>query len=270
MTVAIVIPATDYRPHCISLLDRLCKSIVRGGTSTSPETEIVICMDGCSTDFVEFFQDTYSEFTYLIHKGNRRNFCANSNMGLRYAHSKGMSAILCNQDTVLPDWKYLGWLQAGGQGLTSTQSVEESDQDKLNILNQAQEPAYISVLDDSVPTNKFAGYCYYIDHSVMEEIGFLHEPFGASFDEDLYITKALLAGFPVQISNIKVYHEGTHIDQAALGGQSLTGAYGGDLLQMNHHKYRFMWQIPPEVQHPQYVKWILANYKWDKSVMYDA
>lgn len=266
--VCLVIPSTDYKSHCIGLLDRLCQSIVAGGTDT--QAEIVICLDAVGRPFREYFEDKYPDFTYLVHEGNRRNFCANSNMGLRYAHAKGMSAILTNQDTVLPDWKYLGWLTIG-KGLCSTSSVEEADLSKLNTLNmETGNPIYTSVLEDNVPANKFAGYCYFINHTVMEEVGFLHEPYSAGFDDDEFITKTLMAGFPAEISNVIVYHEGTHIDQSALGGQSFTGAYGGDLLQMNHYKYRDRWRIPADVSHPQYVKWILANYKFDKELMYDA
>jgi hypothetical protein len=257
---AIVIPITDVKPEGRDQLDNLLKSIEIGGTSAN--TQVLACFDGCKLVFVDYFKDKYPFITSIINNGNRSGYCKNSNRGLRFGLNELKdSCILTNQDLIMPSWDKLKLL-AEGKGLRSSQTLEltgtvEEIQAELDVR---YEPTVTSVMEESVPGNKFAGYGYFIHKDVMEECGYVYEPMIASFDEDDLIARAAIAGFPIEISGVRCYHIGSHIDQAKTG-ESITGAYTTNMVGLNQIIFRERWKIPFNIPHESYQKWIRETYK---------
>lgn len=261
MTTALVIPCCDVKSNNKDQLDNLLESIEIGGTAKA--CPIICCFDGCSEVFVDYFKNKYPfiKDKAIINEGNKGGFCVNSNKGLRYVHQNLESdAILCNQDTILPSWDVLHNITYN-KGLCSTQTIippPGTVEEIRDFLDNEFSAGYTSVME--VPGNKFAGYCYYLSKELMFEIGYLYEPYIASFDDDDFTARALVAGFPVEISGVKCYHTGSHFDTTQTG-ESMTGAYTMGMMGLNLVIYRERFKVPFDIPHDQMINWITNHYK---------
>ena len=266
-TNCVVIPCADTKGlESKQLLEDLLNSL-KDFVGT-----IICCMDGCAESFNYYFQEIYKgnpNIIYLINEGNRLGFAANSNKGLRYAFKtlEAERVMLCNMDCILPSWVYLKPLFMN-EGLVSATSVEESfykDQGlDLNGLNQSVDDG--PGLEYNL-VEKFAGYCWVIHKNVVEKIGYLDERYKSSFEDDDYILRTHIAGFPVGALDVYVNHKGSHIDQKVLGG-SMTGAYNDEMLMLNLQKYYWKYQIPGDIPHDKAITWAKENHEW-QDIMYE-
>ena len=243
---SIVIPVTDITPQCADLLDRLLFSIHT--YEYYKDHHVIVCFDSVNPNFAEFFVNKYNFIEPIVNRGNRMNFCGNSNAGLRKAYEHGGNAVLVNQDVVLPSPKYFN--QLSGEGLCSPQQVTVC---KVPLTESCLEDLEAVQPNISIRQqhNKVVAFCLFINHKVMEEIGFLDEYFVASFDDDDYCVRARLKGFPVETVNIAVDH-----------AVSKCGAYDNERLQLNFAKFKYKWSIPNDVAHLACAEWILNNHSW--------
>lgn len=248
MKNCVVIPAVGHKPEHKGFLEDLLNSL-----KDFPGT-IIVALDQVSDAFRFYFEDNYPNVTYIVNEGNRLGFAPNSNRGLRYAFKelKADRVMLCNQDTLVPRWEFLQDLFKA-EGLLSATSVENEDLETYN-----QQMANDRRIQD---VEKFAGYCFVIHKDVVEKIGYLDERFVSSMEDDEFLLRCHLAGFPVRVVNVIINHKGSHIDQNALGG-SLTGAYNGERLMLNLQKYYWKYQIPGDIPHAEAIKWYTSRFTW--------
>lgn len=264
---AIIIPATDIKGEkSEQQLSRLLTSIEQGKW----DGDTIVCFDACEEDFVEDFCKKFPFILPLSHRGNRLNFARNSNRGLRYACGiLDKHALLVNQDTALPSLRFLEQLR--GEGITSphTYDLNAYSGDKegdVEILDEESEKA--GGTRDKV-FHKFPFYAPFINKAVMQKIGFLDGVFVATFEDDDYITRALLAGFTCEIVDIKIYHEGSNIDTSQPGWQSASGSYNAARLGWNLNKYGTKYQVPKDIGHDLMIPWILEHHTWCEEMKVD-
>lgn len=239
---AIVIPATDIKEEVSEKqLTNLLSSIV----AWEERPFIVVCFDACSKQFIKRFTNKFPFIIPLTHSHQRLNFARNANIGLEWAHRAGLSALLVNQDCILPEVITLIELCRG------------------DIVSAAptKDDLKIEKLEYKEVRHKFPFFCVYIDYKVMDKIGFLDGSFISTFEDDDYITRALLAGFKCKQSSIKVIHEGSFIDSSG-DWESASGSYNARRLGINLVKYKTKYQVPPEVGHEECIKWILDEHEW--------
>lgn len=251
--LAIVIPAADLKKESGQFLDDLLASIVEGQTHN--HTEIIVCFDGCKPRFVHTFCEKYPFIIPLVYGGDRLNFAKNSNRGLRVAHNEmKLPVLLVNQDTILPKWEYLKLIP--GRGLVTPYTT-------LDMVTATNTGKRVTI------QSRFPFFCPYWSTELMKEIGFLDGAYVASFEDDDAIGRTLLAGFPIEQVDVGIFHKGSHVDQAQIGG-SLSGAYDGNRLTISHERYRLKWNIPREIPHEECVNWILKHHRWNKELMFEA
>ena len=223
---SIVIPAVSLKPEHYTYIDNLLSCI-------DDSFPTIVCHDSTEENFRDFIIDKYPKVINLYNDGNRKNFCGNANIGLRYCRDVLKDhAILCNQDMLLPTFGYLDLMRC--EGLAFATTVEA---DNLNKANEEWLNLGVDLFEN-VPYTALKGFCYFISHKVLEEIGVLDERYEAGFDDDDYIVRALLAGFPVLLSKVRVRHFGSHIDQTKTG-ESMTGAYQVKDLGHKLDRYKF-------------------------------
>lgn len=265
----LIIPCGWKAPIGQIALDQCLESVAK--LRPAFDWPVVLCWDFVPDRTISAFEEKYPFIISLINYGNRLYFTKNANRGLRYAHKHGMSALLVNQDCILP--KEIRYIK--GEGLRTPYTVPTVEEmDKAN--------AYIEQIGmgagevDSL--NNFPFFCPYIHKNVMDEIGFLDDrAFKASFEDDDYIVRARLAGFKVQNVNVAIVHQGSHIDQMATG-QSFSGVYTIDDLGIMQDRFLWKWGIKLDdpgmrlhdgtPNHSMYQEWILNHYKWNKEKMY--
>lgn len=249
MEKALVIPIADVKGEkSLKQLTQLLDSV------REYPTPIICCFDACQEDFIEFFMDEYPMITPLINNRNRLNFARNANLGLRTAHREfKASAILVNQDCILPGWHIMQHFE--GNGIATTRSQNEATNiDAVNNLNAMN-------LIDRVQCERFPFYCTFINSKVMDKVGYLDGVFIATFEDDDFCTRTHLAGFPVESLAISIFHEGSHIDTTG-DWESASGSYNAVRLGENLSKYGTKYQVPEGVPHEEMLKWILENHAW--------
>lgn len=264
---AIVIPACDIKDNNRQDLDELLNSIENGdyfpcfsgpsrGEAVDGVSSVVVCFDGCKEEFVDYFTFKYKWIHSIWNQGNRLGFTNNSNQGLKYAHQKlNDSVFLVNQDCVLPSWKYLKLVEGKGLATPSSREVETY----LELDNQPRNPKRI-------PTQRFAFYCTFIAKEVMTKIGYLEPLMKTIFSDDDYCLRALLAGFPVEIVDIAIFHKGTHHDTTK-EGSSRSGAYEIDDLGIGLLQYKTKWSVPNHVDHDSIISWVMENFEWNSELI---
>lgn len=255
MSLSIVIPATDKgdREKRFKQLSRLFDSIKE--YPWGKELYCLVCFDGCDTDFIHDSIKSYSFITPLVNSKNRLNFARNANRGLRYAHKiLGSNVLLINQDCILPPWEILSQVQ--GDGLVSPTAINSEK------LEQPDKVEKILI------KSKFPFYCVFINKKVLDKIGYLDGVYISTFEDDNYIARALLMGLTCEISNVKIYHEGSFIDSSG-NWESASGSYGPKRLGENLVKFATQWQIPPEIKHEEMLSWIQENHVWEEDMRID-
>ena len=236
-------------------LKALLDSIVNGGYLD--HFQVILCYDQVGEDFYEYFEEKYPFTIGLVWLGNKQGFAANSNLGIR--HAKGTDILLVNQDCVLPDYKYMEPMFSV-QGIATPYTCGIQRQDLLNKINDK------NTLQGEEISRNFAFCCPYISKEVIEEVGLLEPAYISSWEDDDFITRALLAGFKCFQYNVAIYHKGSHSNNP--GGESPSGAYNAEMLGLNMQKYMYKYGISPEVTHAEFIPWVLANRTWNKEKMY--
>jgi GT2 family glycosyltransferase len=263
----LIVPAVDIYASAKQDLTNLLESIKAG--ATDQHMEIVVCLDSCSRIFEAEFKSLYPEFTFLNHTGNRKNFCGNSNVGLRIARERGVGALLVNMDTILPHYCFLKKMMGRGMVSASTMEFTEKDSlrdviEQLSGMSDSFEEAFRPV--QQIAGWKVAGYCVYYPGALLQKVGVLDEnSFEASMDDDDMTARALLAGFTVEKSGVHCFHKGSHIDQLKTG-KSLTGAYSNETLGLHLKKFYRKWSVPKSVPHAEAIKWVTENFKWSEEM----
>ena len=279
MKNSLLVPVTDIKSSNKNQLHRLLKSIVEGYYEECG-WEIVLVYDACDRVFVTEFKKTYPTFTHLEHSWNRLNFARNVNIGLRYVYSKKSNVLVVNQDCILPSVdtfiKTLNKFPENKEEIILTaQAVNlnlenvENPQKALNLVSRKIELEEMNC--------KFPFYCVYIGYKVLEQIGILDGVYVATFEDDDYITRALLKGIKIYRSGIKVYHEGSFIETAGGEWESASGSYNQSRLNVNLVKYVSKYQVKIEevlrddgsgvVDHNKIIPWILKNKKWNEEMI---
>lgn len=263
---SIIIPATDIKGLKNSTdLENLLVSIKNGGY-TCP---IVVCFDACHEDFIDYFINRFN-IAPVINSGNRLNFARNTNLGIDYVQTQYPEShvVLVNQDSILPSRDRFEFLIKEDEPcLVSAQSVELSGEPSriikaLNAMNDKAVKSYTKV-------NRFPFYCTFIHKDVLTKLGGLDGCYIASFEDDDYCTRSLLAGFTNYSSSVTIFHEGTHVDPSAMNFTSASGSYGHEQLGFNLTKYHTKYQIPAEVSHSDAIDWVVKNLKWKDEMKID-
>ncbi len=258
-----LIPAFDGYKEAKGDLQDLLNSLVMGGYNKY--FRIVVLLDGSSRIFEEEFKRQYPSMEFWNHKGNAKNFCGNLNIGLRETRGK-TGALVVNMDCIMPHVDHVLTHMVGTQ-YSSAQSVDLPNkplEEVVSLLNELSsvDVEYIDV--KTLPSMMAPGYCFWIGAQTLDEIGIWPEHlYKASFDDNHMIALALLAGKKVEVSQCRVYHKGSHLDQMK-EGKSRTGAYSpvDGSLELHRMKFQDYWKIPANIPADQYIKWILANYTW--------
>jgi len=248
---ALIIPVCDIRDRNFKDLVELLSSIEAGGYLE--ECKVVIAFDSCEDDFTEKINEKFPWILGIVNTGNRLQFTKNTNNGIRFVLSQwpDEDVFIVNQDTILPHWSHLK--QVIGEGISSPHTIGNDKLDDLNLHTGEREKV-----------EKFAFYCVHISNSVLKKIGLLDGVFKRCFSDDDYVARASLAGFPVEMTNIKVYHKGSHIDTSQPGWESGSGCYNASTLGEELQQYLTKWQC--RVGHDEAMKWILSNHVWQEEM----
>ena len=261
---SILIPVTDIKGDKNKKdLENLLCSIKAGGYLCS----VLVCFDSCHEDFIEYFIERFPNITPIFNNGNRLNFARNVNNGLKYLvdNLKDNHVVLVNQDSILPSRDRFEFILKNDEPcIVSAQSMDISgDLEKtikaLNSLNDSSVKAYTKV-------NRFPFYCTFIHKDVLNKLGGLDGGYIASFEDDDYCTRSLLAGFTNYTSSVIIYREGTHVDPTAANFVSASGSYGKNRLANNLTRYCTKYQVPSKITHEEAIEWISKNIKWKDSM----
>lgn len=246
-SLCIAVPCADRSKGSATFLSNLLSSIEG---ETQKNCEVAVLFDAVKPRFLD---EALEKFPWIIAhvndglKNNRYNFSKNSNIGLRFAHKElNLPCLLVNQDTVLPTWEHLKKIP--GKGLATPYTSEDW---KAAANTGARTPL----------TNKFAFFCPFFSLNLLENVGMLDPGLKSTHSDDDMVARCLLKGIPVEQVDVAIYHKGSHIDQAALGG-SLSGAYNNDDLDTFMKRYRAKWQIPANITHDQAIPYILSAHNW--------
>lgn len=176
-------------------------------------------------------------------------FTRNSNVGLKYVHSKGEDCILINQDCTIPDASCLPLLK--GKGIASARSVEPGS----GLIK------YLGDFKREKIAGHFPFYCTYFSWEVLDKVGFLDEKFKKLFSDDDLCLRCHLAGFPVEVVNLNIYHKGSHVVPDKDGNfQSPSGCYDQSDLMTAFEQYRAKYNLP-ETKHEDIIKTVLERSK---------
>lgn len=245
----IVIPVAETNDKCKGWLDALLTSI-RDGGYYKKDYYVVLCFDNCSKEFQQYFFNKYrGDMIAALDSQNPKNlnFCKNANQGLRLAlQSDCSSATILNMDTVLPKESVFKHLL--GEGLSFPTPVGATKDLQKSVKSPTR-----------TPVTRYSGFCMSMSRALLDKIGLMDERFTASFEDDQVCVKALLAGFPVEVVNINVFHDQSN----RVESPSSTGAYSTADLGISMGIFRRCWSIPPNIPHEHFNQWILDNYKWE-------
>lgn len=264
----LLIPAYAGYPEAKEDLRNLLDSLLKG--NYTEHFNVLVLLDSTGRIFEHEFKSQYKDFEFHNHSGNPKNFVGNVNIGLRRAREEGVGALVVNQDSILPDTKYL--LDTIDENkLIACKTIELKDlslEEVVGRLNELSDNKEANIPVSELPNRMVAGYCFWVGAKVLKEIGVLPEYLLASFDDNHYQTLAQLAGFPVELAPVYIYHIGSHLDQMK-EGKSRSGAYSpvDGSLELHRMKFQGYWSIPNEVAPAQYISWILDNYKWEPELM---
>lgn len=255
--MSIVIPAANTNDKCYPMLVDLLKSIELG-EYTDPT---IVCFDNCGHHFVKNILKEFPWIVPIINTGNNHGFAKNANKGIRKSYQEfSQGCFVLNMDTVVPHSSHL--LKVCNDGLASPCMVDLNPErefgksgdiaEQLNILNY-QDPARNL-------TTKFAGFCMWFSKNLVEKVGYLDEVFVATFEDDDICVRTCLAGLPCEIVDVKVHH---YIDNRPASEISTTGAYTQYSMSRAKIQYMMKWDLPEELEHADYNKWILEHNKWN-------
>lgn len=254
--LSIVIPTTDIKgSKSREQINNLLNSIIEG--NIDKYCNVIVVFDACHPYFIEDILDSYPFILAIVNNKNRLHFARNSNLGLRYAHQiLKTSVVLVNQDCILPAWEHFSKLP--GKGIVTPTSIPQSEG-----LNKAQPPQHKRV----EVREKFPFYCVFISKEVMDEIGYLDGVFcKPTFEDDDYLTRALLKGLTCTKTNVIVSHMGSHIDTSG-EWESTSGSYTKTDLGENLMKYGTKWQVPAGVPHEKILEYILENHTFTQEMV---
>ena len=261
----LLIPTYDLYSEAKQDLQDLLTSLRLGSYSTY--FRIVVLLDSCSRIFQTEFESKFGDIAeFWNHSGNPLNFTANVNRGLRKARKEKAGALIVNQDCILPNVEHILKHMVGAQ-FSSSHTIDLPNkplEEVVSLLNELSNVDVGNIPVQKLPGWKVAGYCFWLGAQTLQEIGLLPEHLlKASFDDDHITALALLAGKTVELTQARVYHKGSHIDQTKTG-QSRSGAYGLTDNSLELHRFKFCeyWKIPNGVAPDQYIKWIVSNYEW--------
>ena len=247
MSHFIVVPVANTNDRCKGWLDDLLTSL-RAGGYYKKDYRVLLCYDNCSMEFQQYFFDKYQgDMIAALNNQNPENlnFCKNVNTGLRQAFAMDAKHFtVLNMDTVLP--KESVFKHVAGEGLsfpTPVGDIKDLQKTKPKDLTRT-------------PVLKYSGFCMSFPRKLVETIGVLDERFVAGFEDDEISARAGLAGFPVEVVNINVFHDQSHRDEHP----SSTGAYSMADLGVGLGIYRRKWSIPAGMAHEDFNKWILENH----------
>jgi GT2 family glycosyltransferase len=102
---------------------------------------------------------------------------------------------------------------------------------------------------------KVTGFCLHLSREVLDKVGLFDEHLKVTFEDDDICARAILAGFPVELSNIPVHH---YISRC--------GAYDQSKLNLALMKFRHKYNIPAQIPHEQFNAWIEQNHKWSEDM----
>ena len=250
--------ANTVQPQCQNYLDACLTSIKKGGYYENGY-HVLLVYDNCPEEFQKYFKEKFSgDFIAAISNVNPKNlnFCKNVNTGLRIAFQAAQSTgdidaqfIILNMDTILPPHWHLD--KVFGEGLSSPTPVD----DPTVVLSKVGPDHKWEQKRHQV--TRLGGFCMCLSYKLVEKIGVLDERFTASFEDDSLCADALLAGFPVELVDIKVHHELK--DRTT---PSNTGAYDEISLGVHLNIFRRKYSIPPTVPHENFNQWIVDNHVW--------
>ena len=252
MKYALVSPVCNSNDRCEGLLTNLLDSIVWGGYSD--KCPVVICWEpDCSEDYRASFEEKYPFITSLRPEGDfNLNFTKNSNRGLKYVHKELPDCgglVLCNMDLTLPSAVYLEKIFNAGISSPTAEHIDGSAWAKVQFLNQKNSPGCPcnKTISQGTPTDsrKFAFFCTWIHRDVIDRIGHLDSTtFTSSFEDDDYVIRAILAGFPSQQSPVRIHHELKNRDASRGEPISTTNSYTVNDLGVSGYKFIEKWKLP--------------------------
>ena len=248
----IVIPVADIVVQAQDLLEGLLYSIEQ--QQITDIANVYVCFDQCREEFVENFIRRYTFIKAVVNTGNRLNFTGNVNLALRPIRAKGESALIVNQDCVLPSRDLISTFTKITGGIVSAAQVTlckepPIDYTDLQLLHASQ-PKQVDLTEQL----KVTGFCLYIPSQILQDVGVLDEYFKAGFDDDDYCARVRLRGYKVYQSNINVHHY-----------VSRCGAYTD--LSVPLGKFYFKYSIPYTVEHKDFAQWIETNHKWQEGML---
>lgn len=252
----IVIPACETNDKCKGYLDNLLQSLEQGGYFDAGY-EAIIAYDNCSKEFQEHFYENYKDSnlsTVDNQNEHNLNFAANVNTGLREALRRGFDHVtILNMDTIMPPYWHFD--KVPGAGLSFPNPVDDPT---IQLSKSGPDHVWEPTRQ---PVTKFSGFCMCLSKELVDKIGVIDEHFPGSFNDDDLAARTLLAGFPVEVVNVKVHHELKDRQEP-----SNTGAYDGYELGLGMDKYRRKWSIPRQVTHEQFNQWIVDNHQWNEAM----
>lgn len=251
----LVIPVADSTPESEPCLDSLLWSIESQGIHNS--YSVIVCFDRLNgLNFAEQFITKYKWIDPIINEGNRLNFARNSNRGLRKAFNEYKdSAIVVNQDTMIPSKQYLD--QISGEGIVSPQQItlegtKEQILEQMNHQNSLQPNP-----PERASHKKVVAFFLYINYQVMKKIGYWDSRF-VTFEDDDYSLRTIMGGFPVETVSTQIHH-----------GVSKCGQYDNERLQLNFAKFKYKWSISDTVSHLDCADWVLNQHSFCEEMRCD-
>lgn len=229
---------------------------------------VVGCFDACQRRFVHYFKDKYPWLHILANEGNALKFTRNSNVGLRYVmkHLKD-DAFLVNQDCRLPRYHYMKLI--AGEGLSTPQSIENmnyvfSQPFVADEFDPYENKWYYRRLKRERLYNNFAFYCPHFSKNLLENVGILDGALRVVMSDDDFCIRTLLAGFPVETVNVKIFHKGSHIDTSSPDWVSSSGSYGASDLGKGLRQYLTKYQL--RCPHEEIIPTVLKTHKWKEEM----
>lgn len=267
LMATIVVPICSIRDHNKQDLEDLLNSIE---PDKGIYSAIICCYDSCDEEFIEYFQVKYPWTHSLINKGNRLNFTRNSNIGLKFAKENiGGHIFLVNQDCILPRYRHMA--KVCGEGLSTATSID------LGWAKSPEQPKeYVEELEKLQPANvtrtrlkdkHFAFYAPCFSPKVLETIGYMDWSYRQVYSDDDACVRTLLAGLPLEVVDVKIYHKGSHINTNG-GWESRSGTYRAEDLELGLLQYRAKYNAY-HVEHSRMIPYILENFTWNPEMRVD-
>lgn len=281
-SLSCIIPICDVKDRNKQDLENLLESI------KDYPANIICCFDVVSDEFYEYFTGKYPNIIPIWNRKNRLNYAKNVNQGLRLVANTfpDDDILIINQDCILPAWEVMSLIQES-EGLATPISIALSEirDEFISLYPGSLGPRATNIVEDltaiqrdKIPTkneikHKFAFYCPFISNSAFKKLGLLDGVYIATFEDDDYVTRALLAGIKCEVVDIKIHHAGTH-EVMGENWESTSGSYNARRLGINLDKYVTKWGVKTKevlndsgkIDHWKLIPWILANKTWEDSM----